>query len=246
MVRQKTKIYLILFLIVLNIVMKSAMAGDIVNIQYLTHAHVDISDNGINRLHFANSRIVKIVGDSNQYGAILSDNGSDLFFISKVPAGEIINLSVLFGGGDVVDLRVHVKEMLSPAIINVKIPTLKSKEERTKEEIKEMISKMALKLKGKYFVEAKERRIVLANRPDLTLTQYVSYRYGDLMGVGFNYGSNNKSKSRNKNIIEVLNPEELRGVFKEILAISVAPSSFGSSKQGRVFVVFKYAEGIDV
>ncbi len=250
MISQKTKTSLIFAIIILNILGTKAIAGRFedreANIQYLAHTDLDISDSGINRLHFANSRIVKIVGDSNQYGAILSDNGSDLFFTSKVPIGEIINLSLLFAGGEVVDLRVHVKKMIAPAIINVNLSVSKSKELQTKEEIKEMISKMALRLKGKYFVEPKERTIVLANRPDLTLTQYVSYRYGDLMGVGFNYSSNNKNKSGNKNIIEHLSPEELRGVFKEILAISVAPSSLKAGNQGRVFVVFKYEEGIDV
>lgn len=250
MISQKNKTWLIFALIIVNILSTKVMAGDFdlrgVNIQYLAHTHLDISDNGINRLHFANSRILKIVGDSNQYGAILSDNGSDLFFTSKLPIGEIINLSLLLVGGEVVDVRLHVKKMEAPAIINVNLPTLKSKELQTKEEIKEMISKMALRLKGKYFVEPKERTIVLANRPDLILTKYVSYRYGDLMGVGFNYSSNNKNKSGNKNVIEHLSPEELKGVFKEILAISVDPGSLKTRKQGRVFVVFKYEEGIDV
>ena len=62
MISQKTKTSLIFAIIILNILGTKAIAGRFedreANIQYLAHTDLDISDSGINRLHFANSRIV--------------------------------------------------------------------------------------------------------------------------------------------------------------------------------------------
>ena len=80
------------FLITLNvmamyilIVTSFAFAKEPIAIEYLTPQRLSISATGINRLHFEDCRILKIVGDNSRYSALLPAGGSDLFLTSKVP-----------------------------------------------------------------------------------------------------------------------------------------------------------------
>jgi hypothetical protein len=211
-----------------------------IKIKYLRPTYLTISANSVNRLHFGKSRIIKIVGDSSEYGAILSKNGSDLFFTSNVRASEVINLTLLLANGEAMDLRLQVSNNPEPAIIDIDSSVKTKAETIENQEIREMVSAMALRLKRKYFVEEKNRLVPVPNKPGVILRQYIAYRYGDLQGAGFTLATKTKIKHKNKSISELLNYGELREIFKDILAISII------NEDEKIFIIFKAKEGVDV
>lgn len=221
-------------------------------IQYLKRLDLNISSGGVNRLNFGDTRIVKIVGDSSLYGLILSDNGSDLFLTSKIAAPSMIDLTLIAANNEAIDIRLHVGDRGEGSIINVDINGKHYNPHNEKEEISEMINKMQKRVKGKYFVEEKKRLVNLnlsaRGDNDLVLNQYVSYRFGDLMGAGFNYSVNG---IENNGEGFDLTKDRLQSIFKNILAVAVDRGKVktkGKSKveSGRIFVVFKAGEELDV
>lgn len=202
-------------------------------IEYLKPTQLNISSTGINRLNFGDERITKIIGDNSQYSVVLTDNGSDLFLTSKIAAGSVIDLTVMTARSEAIDLRLYVKDKEDGAIIKVDLTQGKVFKQNERLEIQQMIEAMKSNKGGKYFVEEGRRVIKLGNEAKTTLNQYVSYRYGDLMGAGFVC----KMKKGGK-----LEREDIRGLFKDILAM------FIDNGRGdmRVFVVFKAKEAMDV
>lgn len=221
-------------LIIVGAVSSSEAAGAMrLEIEYLKPIDLNISSNGINRLNFGDERITKIIGDSSQYSAVVSDNGSDLFLTSKLAAGEIIDLTLMTARSEAIDLKLHVADKGEGAIIKLNLGDEKNFEDNERSQIRGMIEAMRSEVKDKYFVEERKRVISLDNKTGSSLKQYVSYRYGDLMGAGFVC----KLKKGRK-----LEKGDIKGLFKDILAMSIDDSE----KETRVFVVFKAGEEMDV
>jgi hypothetical protein len=218
-----------------------------IKIEYLQAIPLSISANGINRFNFGSGRIVKIVGNSSQYGAVLSDTGSDLFLTSKLAPGEIIDLTLLRADGEVFDLRLYVSD-IPPVIMKLDTEGQKTQEFAEKKEIKEMINTMFEERKSKYFVQEQKKKIQLSNKPNLVMEQYVTYRFGDLMGVGITYRNQSiKNRKINNNIIEPkLGKEELLKGFKDVLAIAIINENLEPEEKGKIFLVFKAGEAMDV
>lgn len=218
-----------------------------IKIEYLQAIPLSISANGINRFNFGSGRIVKIVGNSSQYGAILSDNGSDLFLTSKLAPGEIVDLTLLSASGEAFDLRLYVSD-IAPAIMKLDVANRKNKELADQKEIKEMVSTMLEGKKSKYFVQEQKKKIQLSNKPNLVMEQYVTYRFGDLMGVGIIYRNQSiKNRKTNNNIIEPkLGKEELLKGFKDVLAVAIINENLEPEEKGKIFLVFKAGEAMDV
>jgi hypothetical protein len=218
-----------------------------IKIEYLQATPLSISANGINRFNFGSRRIVKIVGNSSRYGAVLSDTGSDLFLTSKLAPGEIIDLTLLRADGEAFDLRLYVSD-IPPVIMKLDIDGQKTQEFAEKKEIKEMINTMFEERKSKYFVQEQKKKIQLSNKPNLVMEQYVTYRFGDLMGVGITYRNQSiKNRKTNNNIIEPkLGKEELLKGFKDVLAIAIINENPEPEEKGKIFLVFKAGEAMDV
>lgn len=225
--------------------------GKDLQIQYLKRINLNISSGGVNRLNFGDTRIVKIVGDSSLYGLILSDNGSDLFLTSKIAAPSIIDLTLIAANNEAIDIRLHVLERSEGSIINV-INETNFAIQNERHEINRMLSKMQKGVKGKYFVEAKKRfvNLDLSSRGDgdLELSQYVNYRFGDLMGAGFNYSL--KGIGNHEEEADLIR-EKLQKIFRDVLAVAVEKELVKTKgartiESGRIFVVFKAGEEMDV
>ena len=213
-------------------------------ISYLSSTDINISSQGINRIHFEKAKIIKIIGDTSRYEAVVADNNCDLFLTSSIPAPGTIDLTLLLGAGKAIDLRLHVLELLRPQIINIDVPNETGKREAKNGEIKEMIEKMAANERGKYFVQKKDRKVEVAGHPYLTLTQVVSYRYGKLAGAGFTYKVK-KPHGNNQDITEPVSVETFKGIFKDTVAIGMSNSGSTGSRPS-VFVVYDYKEDSDV
>jgi len=213
-------------------------------ISYLSSTDINISNQGINRIHFEKAKIIKIIGDTSRYEAVVADNNCDLFLTSSIPAPGTIDLTLLLGAGKAIDLRLHVLELLRPQIINIDVPNETGKREAKNGEIKEMIEKMAANERGKYFVQKKDRKVEVAGHPYLILTQVVSYRYGKLAGAGFTYKVK-KPHGNNRDITEPVSVEIFKGIFKDTVAIGMSNSGSTGSRPS-VFVVYDYKEDSDV
>ncbi len=253
MTMSKTRIFLILGVFIVAGLSVDSFAKELqsmvedrggLRISYLSHTDINIASGGINRIHFEKAKIIKIIGDTSRYEAVVADNNCDLFLTSSIPAPGTIDLTLLLGAGKAIDLRLHVLELLRPQLINIDVPNETGKREAKNNEIKEMIEKMAANERGKYFVQKKDRKVEGAGYPDLTLRQVVSYRYGKLAGAGFTYKVK-KPHRNNWNITEPVTLEIFKGIFKDTVAIGMSNS--GSARgEPRVFVVYDYTEGGDV
>lgn len=218
------------------------------NIHYLKRHHLSISANGINRLHFAKARITKLVGNSNQYEALVSDNGEDLFLTSKVPPKEMIDLTVMLADGRAIDLALKVTDQQSPSIIELDVNQKSENEAKNKadSEIKKMIDHMLAKNRGKYFVQLLDHRLE-SGKSWLKLRQRAFFRYEKIAGADIKYTHcHNDPESKG----ESLSTEEFKGIFKNVLAIAIK-NEFRNHKMGkdicdigRAFIVFNY-EGQD-
>lgn len=228
------RLFLAIMLVIVGAVSKSRASLDKkLEIEYLKPIELNINSGGINRLNFGDERIKKIVGDVSQYRAVLSDNGSDLFLTSKLAPSGVIDLTLMTARSRAIDLRLHVRDKADGAIISLELNEQNDFEQDERLEIAKMIEAMKSNTWGKYFVEDRTRVIKLPNKPGKVLNEYVSYRYGDLMGAGFYEKRKRGSK---------LGREDIKGLFKDVLAMSIDDSG----NELRVFVVFKACEEMDV
>lgn len=253
MIKRKIRIFLILGVLIAGgrgvnsfaqVPLSAAEDKRDLRISYLSSTDINISNQGINRIHFEKAKIIKIIGDTSRYEAVVADNNCDLFLTSSIPAPGTIDLTLLLGAGKAIDLRLHVLELLRPQIINIDVPNETGKREAKNGEIKEMIEKMATNERGKYFVQKKDRKVEVAGHPYLTLTQVVSYRYGKLAGAGFTYKVK-KPYGNNRDITEPVSVEIFKGIFKDTVAIGMSNSGSTGSRPS-VFVVYDYKEDSDV
>jgi len=253
MIKRKIRIFLILGVFIVAGLSVDSFAKELqsmvedrggLRISYLSHTDINIASGGINRIHFEKAKIIKIIGDTSRYEAVVADNNCDLFLTSSIPAPGTIDLTLLLGAGKAIDLRLHVLELLRPQIINIDVPNETGKREAKNAEIKEMIEKMAANERGKYFVQKKDRKVEVAGHPYLTLTQVVSYRYGKLAGAGFTYKVK-KPHGNNQDITESVTLETFKGIFKDTVAIGMSNSGSTGSRPS-VFVVYDYKEDSDV
>jgi len=235
-----------------KVIINNTVDSDDIKIEYLMPTYLNISANGINRFSFGKSRIVKIVGDGNQYEAMLAENGSNLFITSKVAPNENINLTLLFANGEAMDLRLFVSNNPVPAIIRMNLADINKNNTQQKTLIKDMINKMALKVKGKYFVEEKKRALEITSDPNFVLNQYATYRYGDFVGAAFTYSYKNFKNMNYINGNELITSSELKKLFKDVVAIAINKDQERVGKRkaskslGRVFIIYKAGEERDV
>lgn len=206
-----------------------------VKIEYLYFREANISAHAINRLHFDKFSVVKIVGDSSKYQMRLSSNGRDLFLTSKVASSEVIRLSVIMSNGQVIDLKLNVRDIKDGAILNINITDNFSLESEEKQIAGDMIEHMVTGKQGKYFAQKVKGKVSLAYKPNLLLKKYISYRYGDFTGIGFTF-TNRYSKARR--LIEKLDKEEIAWLFENVVAVGIKADQ-QNWRKGKLFVVFK-------
>lgn len=213
-----------------------------VRIEYLNPYQANISSHGINRLHFEGLRVTRIIGDSSKYGASLNSLGTDLFLISKVAAPEVITLSLQGSDSRIIDLKLLVKDLKEGVILNIDIAPVSLASVELKAAAAKMIEHMANSKKGKYFVEERhgKNRIILNSQ--VTLTDYVSYRYGDLKGIGFEVSSIFKRTRKGQDQHKPITKQEIAQSFDNVVAVGFKEGAHKNSK-GRLFIVFNNGNG---
>lgn len=195
---------------------KSFSQGVMIN--YLMPINVEISSEGINRISLPGNRIAKIIGDSSSFNGLVSDNGDDLFLVSKLAAGKIINLTIATVEGKNIDLKCIVLAKKEPVYAVVRMESvLSGKQAVKKEEISKMIEAMSCGDEGKYHIDHLDRALRLVTRTgeQMRLKEELGYRFGNLVGIKMSCLNLDKDKA-------VLDVKELiRLNFSDIVAIAV-------------------------
>lgn len=209
----KTKLFFII--LALSFTSKSYANERNLKIEYLSPIALSISEKGINRIKLP-FRATKIIGDSNSYKVQAS--GNQLFLVSKLPAGEVINLSVIMNTGSSLDLKLNVGLQKNPSLIDFNNASSKVHNAFAERElVLDMIVQMASKTneRDKYYVShySKPEKIVLDS--GVTLNTKTTYSYQNLQGIVF------EATSKSKGIIHSITTKDIASSFKNIIAVSM-------------------------
>jgi len=205
-----------------------------VAISYDNPLHLDISSTGMNRISLAPNIVTTIWGDTDEYGAILSDNGSELFITSRGEAGKDIALSLQLAGGKVIDLILHTIDIKEPRIINLALNDNATKFQKHRQEVMALFDAMRHGIKGKYYVKELPVQFTIGGNKHLIARQERLYRFGNLMGVPL------KIKNTGKKTVSV-NATNLPAKFRNILAIQADDVILASGQEMQAFLVLKEA-----
>lgn len=206
-------------------------------IEYKQPAQVTISSTGINRISIAPFIATTIWGDSAQYSALLSHNGSELFLTSKLEAGKSFALALQLAGGRVIDLLLHTVEADRPKIVrlNLQVESFAKSEETL--EIKQLLNAMMSKEKGKYYViESKKAVKMNAENNEtfvsLNVQQNMVYRFGNFVGIVLTL----QNKSKNEISVDA---KSLAKAFRGVLAVSLHNQHLKSGSNMEAFLVLR-------
>ena len=133
-----------------------------------------ISSTGINRISIAPFIATTIWGDSAQYSALLSHNGSELFLTSKLEAGKSFALAVQLAGGRVIDLLLHTVEADRPKIVRLDLQSESFAKVEEALEIKQLLNAMMSKEKGKYYVIQSKKAVEINAALSFSLVSFNS------------------------------------------------------------------------
>ena len=128
-----------------------------IEIIYQQQVHLNIASDAINRINFANFRVVKLIGNVSSITCILSDNGSDLFITPKLPQGKKIDFSALLSSGDIIDFSLKVVKSEIPYLVKLKFGS--DIAPQNKNEAAKMIEAMSKGILGKYYVQKSNKKI---------------------------------------------------------------------------------------
>ena len=160
--------------------------------------HLRLSTQHVNRIHFADKQIKKIVGDTSEYNIILSENRKDMFVQLNAQAGDRINISVIDIAGKVVDLEITAITSKYPSIITLTDTDRDSlKDSDAEREINQMLTAMQQGIKSKYYVLKGSSSFncgVLGRKTNCRIL--ADYRFGKYRGIALrvrNKGNNSLS-----------------------------------------------------
>ena len=206
-------------------------------IEYKQPAQVTISSTGINRISIAPFIATTIWGDSAEYSALLSHNGSELFLTSKIEAGKSFALAVQLAGDRVIDLLLHTVEADRPKIVRVELQDENLAKVEETLEIKQLLNAMMSKANGKYYV-TQMKKVVKINTDSnetfaaLNAEQNMVYRFGNLVGVVLTL----KNKGKKEVSIDA---KSLAKAFKGALAVSLHNQLLKSGGSMETFLVLR-------
>lgn len=206
-------------------------------IEYKQPAQVTISSTGINRISIAPFIATTIWGDSAEYSALLSHNGSELFLTSKLEAGKSFALAVQLAGGRVIDLLLHTVEADRPKIVRVGLQDESVTKLEETLEIKQLFNTMMSKANGKYYVTQMKKAVKINAESNETFAslnaeQKMVYRFGNFVGVVLTL----KNKGKKEISIEA---KSLAKAFKGILAVSLHNQLLKSGSSMEAFLVLR-------
>jgi len=206
-------------------------------IEYKQPAQVTISSTGINRISLVPFIATTIWGDSAQYSALLSHNGSELFLTSKLEAGKSFALAVQLAGGRVIDLLLHTVEADRPKIVRLDLQSESFAKVEEALEIKQLLNAMMSKEKGKYYVIQSKKAVEInaaINETFFSLSaeQNMVYRFRNFIGVVLTL------QNKGKNEISV-DAKSLAKAFRGVLAVSLHNQLLKSGGSMEAFLVLR-------
>ncbi len=206
-------------------------------IEYKQPAQVTISSTGINRISIAPFIATTIWGDSAQYSALLSHNGSELFLTSKLEAGKSFALALQLAGGRVIDLLLHTVEADRPKIVRLNLQGDSFAKSEETLEIKQLLNAMMSKEKGKYYVIQSKKAVKMNAENNetfvsLNVQQNMVYRFGNFVGIVLTL----QNKSKNEISVDA---KSLAKAFKGVLAVSLHNQLLKSGSNMEAFLVLR-------
>lgn len=191
-----------------------------IELNYGNQTIIELSANNINRINVSPNRVKSIIGDSSEFSTILSDNHENIFFTSKLPVSESMDLSIIYTSGDVIDLRINIVDKKKPVIVNLTMPRFDSDDGSLLRKVNSMLDNMRMGMNGEHYVQHVDQELKLKGIGDAKCIHKKLYRYGKLHGSILEI--KNKTKSKIK-----LNEKEFRSNFTNLLrftAIKNIPS----------------------
>ena len=202
-----------------------------IEITYQKQVQLNVANEAVNRISFANFFVTKLIGNMSGFDSILSDNGSDLFITPKLPDGKKIDFSAILSSGDVIDFSLSVVKSKIPYLVRLKFPS--SSVGTSKSEAAQMIEAMSKSLIGKYYVQKSNKKINIPRNPELKAVIENYYRYDNLSGILLTLQNTNRSKP-----IEVT-AELLTRSFTGVVAIYIEKELLLPAAKTRAYIVFK-------
>ena len=193
----------------------------------------EIGKAGLNRITMMPYKIIQAVGDESQYKLKYDKDGGSVYVMPMVHIGKVIELSMRSDIGEIRDLELSV---VSGRGKTIKLENIKKLDliEEQKKEIKEMISSMVRKNKGKYQIRKLDRNIV--NNYGFKIKQRVAYQYKDLSGAVLEVSRiSNKSSRRLLISSDDIDEKMFSKLFENVIGISIDKAKL--QKTISVFVV---------
>jgi hypothetical protein len=205
-------------------------AQDTIHIEYKKPIELTISGDGINRISLAPMIATSIWGNSSEYAALISNNGSELFLSSKVETGKSFALTVELAGGRVVDLLLHTLATSMPKIVHLNLADQSFKQHEHRLEVEQLIKAMQSGRKGKYYVVEEGQKLNLPSK--LFGKQSKIYKYGDLSGVILQLTNKGKGEL-------LINARELANSFNNVIAVQLINERLKAGDSTNAFLVLK-------
>jgi hypothetical protein len=206
-----------------------------VEIIYERQVHLNVVSNTVNRISFANFRVVKLIGNISSFTSVLSDSGSDLFIAPKLPEGKKIDFSALLSSGDVIDFSLSVVKSEKPYLVKLKF--LGNSEGAGKSEAAKMIEAMSKGVIGKYYVQKSNKKINILAKPEIKTIMQDSYRFSNLLGTSLILQNTNCTNS-----LEI-RADDLARSFEGIVAIFIEQGLLPPTGKTKAYIVFKEVKG---
>lgn len=202
-----------------------------IEIKYLKQVHLDIASEAVNRINFDNFRVVKLIGNIAGFTCVLSEQGSDLFIVPKLPLGKKIDFSALLATGDIIDFSLNIVESKTPYLVKLKFPM--DVASTNKNEAAKMIEAMYSGHLSKYYVQTSLKKVNIPWIPKIKATAHDSYRFGNLHGIILILENLSHSHS-----LEIT-ASEFTKYFTGIVAIHIKQNLLSARSKTKAYIVFK-------
>lgn len=208
-----------------------------IEIIYQQQLRLDVASDTINRINFDNFRVVKLIGNVSSFTSVLSDQGSDLFIATKLPAGKKIDFSALLATGDIIDFSLNIVKSQVPYLVKLKFPNdTAGTSAAPKSEAAKMIEAMHSGKTGKYYIQKSTKKINIPSTLQIKAVAQNSYRFGNLHGMSLIVENTNRSSS-----LEITANAFVKN-FEGIVAIYIEQGLLLPKGKTKAYIVFKELE----
>ena len=197
-----------------------------------------------NRIEFENSKILEVIGNSNQYSIIPSSIGKYLFLVPNMPSSKKLEVSIVYGDNKVQELTLLVGDITSQTIFIKQANQAKILKQTTPEnsskELAEMIRYIRFNKIGRYNVTEFNNKLKDLVGKDIKLTFDKKYRLDKARLIGRRLKIKNSSREP-----VALKEESFSHIFENIIAVSLSKGLLNPNEEGYVYLVSKAFKELD-